>query len=87
MWKAQIWTQHGTWVQMKALCISILGAPHNVTAILEADNQQKLNKIEPLYLNKYKYWCEKLCGFFNTLSTTFLVIMLIQMKSWLAVQN
>ena len=38
---------------MKAKCAPSLGAPGYVTGILQAENKQKVDEFEPIYLGKY----------------------------------
>ena len=51
------------WVFMNALCKPSLGTPSHVTKILKAENGQKVDQFELIYLNNYSYWWKMVCGF------------------------
>ena len=65
------------WVLMNALCKPSLGVRDHATKILQAENVQKVNEFEPIYLDNYRYWCKMICDFLSTLSTTFLLVMFV----------
>ena len=48
---------------MNVLNLTNLGVPGHVTAILEAKNNEKVDRFEPVHLGKYRYWWKKVCGF------------------------
>ena len=50
---AEIQTKHGC--LMKALCVPSLGAPGHVTKIFQAENRQKGEEFESIYLGKNRY--------------------------------
>ena len=43
-------------VSLNALCKPSLGAPSYVTKILQAENGQKVDKVEQICLRNYRYW-------------------------------
>ena len=55
---------------MEALWELSLVAPGHVTAILQAENWQKVNEFEPVYLRKYQLMKQRL-WVMKTLLTTF----------------
>ena len=59
--KAKVW---GTmWVLINALCKPSLRAPGHVTKMLHAENGQKVDEFELIYLGNYRYWWKMVCGF------------------------
>ena len=65
------------WVQMKASYVPSLGTPGHVTAILHAKNWKKIDKFKRVFLVSTDIDKKKVCDFFNTLSTTFLLVIFI----------
>ena len=60
----QSWNLETTWVLISALCKQSLGVPDHVTKILSAQNEQKLDEFEPIYLViNYRYWWKMVCNF------------------------
>ena len=43
------------WALIKASCKPSLKAPGYVTKILQAENGQKVDEFEPIYLGNYRY--------------------------------
>ena len=50
------WKLDTKWVLMNALWKPSLGAPGHVTRISQAENGQKVDENEPIYLDNYWYW-------------------------------
>ena len=43
------------WVQISGLCKPSLGAPGHVTTMLQAENGQKVDDFELIYLRNYRF--------------------------------
>ena len=48
---------------INGLCKPRLGAPSHVTKMLLAENEQKVDEIEPIYLGKKQFWLKMICDF------------------------
>ena len=44
----------------------VWGRPGRVTKILQAENGQKVDEFEPIYLGNYRYWWKMFCGVVGT---------------------
>ena len=62
------------WVFMSALCKLSSEAPGYMTKILPAENGQKIDKFEPIYLGNYQYWWKMVFDFWEHYQPPFLVI-------------
>ena len=43
------------WASLNALCKPSLRMPGHVTNILQAENEQKVDEFEPIYVGNYRY--------------------------------
>ena len=62
----QSWNLDTMWVLRNAFCKPSLGAPGLVTKILQAENGQKVDEFEPIYLSNYRCWWKIVCDFEHT---------------------
>ena len=65
------WNLDTMWVLLNAFCKPSLGAPVHVTKISQAENGDKVDEFETIYLGKHRYWWKMVL---STLSTTFLLL-------------
>ena len=56
------WNLYTMWVIINGLCKQSLGAPGHVIKLLQAENGQKVDDLEPIYLGKYWFWWKMICG-------------------------
>ena len=56
------------WVLIIALCKPSFGTPGHVTRMLQAENWQKVDDLEPIYLGKYRFWWKMICAFEHTVN-------------------
>ena len=57
----QSWNLYTMSVLMNALCKPNLGVPRRATKILQAENRQKVNDFEAIYLGNYRFWWKMVC--------------------------
>ena len=57
------WNLNTMWVLMNISWKTSLGALGHLTKFLQAENGQKVDEFEPIYLGNYPYWWKMVCNF------------------------
>ena len=59
------WNLYTMWAIINASCKPSLGALGHVTKMLQAENEQKVDNLELIYLGKHQFLWNMICGFWT----------------------